>query len=95
MVIDRITTGALREEEDTSVAARRQQSLTAGTLLTLCDFVQEDITTDDEIYQFIFPDELQLVNSVCREYYDAVQKGVFMMIFNADENDYSTFCVSS
>jgi hypothetical protein len=91
-VVDRITLGALQDgdTESASAAARKQQALTSGTLLRLCDFVQEDIKSDDTIYQFAVPDEVQLVSYVCQEYYEWIQRGVLMMIFNDDEQAYST-----
>ena len=83
-VVDRITSGALRDdaEDDDSlkIATRKQQALSAEALLRLCDVVKEDIQSDDIVFQWAFPEEVQLVNIMCQEYYSAVQNGVFMMV---------------
>ena len=83
-VVDRITGGALRNdaEDDDSlkIATRKQQALSAEALLRLCDVVKEDIQSDDIVFQWAFPEEVQLVNIMCQEYYSAVQNGVFMMV---------------
>ena len=80
IVVDRITGGALRDrhaEDDDSlkIATRKQQALSAEALLRLCDVVKEDIQSDDIVFQWAFPEEVQLVNIMCQEYYSAVQNG--------------------
>ena len=90
-VVERLTGGALRDDADNlSIGTRKQQALSASMLLRLADVVIEDIQTDDIVYQWAFPEEVQIVNIVCQEYYSWLQNGVFQLMFNSDDDGYST-----
>jgi hypothetical protein len=90
-VVQRITQGALHNDEANSLSfIKKQQSLGARTLLNLCDVIRADIQDDDLIYQWVFPDEVPLVAIICREYYQHLQQGVFLILFNSTEEEYST-----